>query len=165
MRRRAEIEFTSHSCLLHRLSVGSEKGTHMLTTWKLPNMAFGEDEGDVTDLYVNEGGRVSIDQDLMVIHTTKAIIDIPSPVSGILVRWHVDIGSTLKIHRDIASFLVDDNIYDLDDPSPIGTEIYKCCEKPEHVRLLLRDTPGYSIKSRALRCCIEQSIIRAFPNH
>ena len=69
----------------------------MVTEFKLPEL--GEDivTGDVINVYVSAGERVSKDQPIMEIETDKAAIEVPAPVSGVITGVHVKEGETINV--------------------------------------------------------------------
>jgi pyruvate dehydrogenase E2 component (dihydrolipoamide acetyltransferase) len=69
----------------------------MVTEFRLPEL--GEDiaTGDVINVYVSVGDRVSKDQPIMEIETDKAAIEVPAPVSGVITGVHVNEGETINI--------------------------------------------------------------------
>ncbi len=69
----------------------------MVTEFKLPEL--GEDiaTGDVINVYVSAGDRVSKDQPIMEIETDKAAIEVPAPVSGVITGVHVKEGETINV--------------------------------------------------------------------
>lgn len=46
-------------------------------------------EGIVVSILVRPGDLVSINQPLLEIETVKTIVEIPSPIDGILLKWEV----------------------------------------------------------------------------
>ena len=69
----------------------------MVTEFKLPEL--GEDiaTGDVINVYVSAGERVSKDQPIMEIETDKAAIEVPAPVGGVITGVHVKEGETINV--------------------------------------------------------------------
>ncbi|MCH2136703.1 MAG: 2-oxo acid dehydrogenase subunit E2 [Phycisphaerales bacterium] len=57
--------------------------------FKLPDLGEGVHEGRVLKLHVAEGGEIQEDAPLMEVETDKAAVEIPSPRTGRIARWHV----------------------------------------------------------------------------
>jgi pyruvate dehydrogenase E2 component (dihydrolipoamide acetyltransferase) len=69
----------------------------MVTEFKLPELGEDIDTGDVINVYVSAGDRVSKDQPIMEIETDKAAIEVPAPVSGVITGVHVKEGETIYV--------------------------------------------------------------------
>lgn len=69
----------------------------MSTEFKLPDLGEGIESGDVVDVLVSEGDTIKVDQDLIEIETEKAVIPVPSSVSGTVEKIHVKKGDTVPI--------------------------------------------------------------------
>jgi len=61
----------------------------MAREFKLPDLGEGVHEGQIVRLCVKEGETVQEDQPLMEVETDKAAVEIPSPHTGTIARWHV----------------------------------------------------------------------------
>lgn len=61
----------------------------MAKDFRLPDLGEGVHEGQIIRLLVAEGDPVREDQPLMEVETDKAAVEIPSPVSGTIAKWHV----------------------------------------------------------------------------
>ncbi len=57
--------------------------------FKLPDLGEGVHEGRILRLHVPEGGDITEDAPLMEVETDKAAVEIPSPQSGRITKWHV----------------------------------------------------------------------------
>lgn len=64
---------------------------------ELPFLAEGIEGGDVVQLLVHEGDRVSEGQSLLELETEKATVPVPSPSAGIVVRLLVQQGDHVKV--------------------------------------------------------------------
>lgn len=61
----------------------------MVKEFRLPDLGEGVHEGQVIRLLVAEGEPVTEDQPLLEVETDKAAVEIPSPTSGTIAKWHV----------------------------------------------------------------------------
>lgn len=62
----------------------------MAKEFKLPDLGEGVHEGQIVRLLVKEGEPVKEDQPLMEVETDKAAVEIPSPHTGTIAKWHVE---------------------------------------------------------------------------
>lgn len=73
----------------------------MAFEFKLPDVGEGIHEGEIVRWLVAEGDQVTEDQPLVEIQTDKAVVEIPSPVAGPVLKLHynegdiVDVGSVI----------------------------------------------------------------------
>lgn len=74
----------------------------MTTKLVMPKSGMGITEATVTQWYKNEGEQVTKDEVIVDIETAKAIEEVESPVSGVLVKILVAEGKTVDVHTDIA---------------------------------------------------------------
>ncbi len=65
--------------------------------FKLPDLGEGIAEGELLKWYVDEGGTIAEDADLMDVETDKAAVTIPSPVSGKVVKLNGKVGDILNV--------------------------------------------------------------------
>jgi 2-oxoisovalerate dehydrogenase E2 component (dihydrolipoyl transacylase) len=84
----------------------------MSVTFNLPDLGEGLPEAEIVSWHVKEGQRVEVDQPLLSVETAKAVVDVPSPYSGNVVRLHAKAGDTVQTGRPLVDF---------DLPSPAAT--------------------------------------------
>ncbi|MCL6516377.1 dihydrolipoamide acetyltransferase family protein [Alicyclobacillus sp.] len=65
--------------------------------WALPDLGEGVHEGEVVRWHVAEGDRVAVDQVLAEIQTDKALVEIPSPVAGRVLRLLAPPGAVVPV--------------------------------------------------------------------
>lgn len=63
----------------------------------LPDLGEGVHEGQIVRLMVKAGESVREDQPLMEVETDKASVEIPSPFTGTIAKWHVKEGQPVKV--------------------------------------------------------------------
>lgn len=68
----------------------------------LPRVAETVDTSYVAEYLVGEGDDVAADQPILRVETDKAIVEIPSPHAGTLVRWLVEIDAEIETGSEIA---------------------------------------------------------------
>lgn len=76
----------------------------MAQEFRLPDLGEGVHEGQIIRLLVGEGDSVAEDQPLMEVETDKAAVEIPSPVSGTIAKWHVAEQQTVNVGEVMVSF-------------------------------------------------------------
>lgn len=69
----------------------------MVYEFIFPDVGEGITEGKIVKWLVKEGDRVKIDQPLGEIETDKAVVEMPSPKAGIILKLHVAPGGMIKV--------------------------------------------------------------------
>ena len=75
----------------------------MPTDFKFPDIGEGITEGEIVKWEVKEGDRVEEHQVMAKIETDKAIADIPSPRSGVILRIYHKEGDTVKVGETLVT--------------------------------------------------------------
>lgn len=68
-----------------------------VSEFKLPELGENIDKGDLVRLMISPGAQVSEGQPVMELETDKAVIEVPSSVSGIVKDVHVSQGEQIKV--------------------------------------------------------------------
>jgi pyruvate/2-oxoglutarate dehydrogenase complex dihydrolipoamide acyltransferase (E2) component len=55
-----------------------------MQTFKLPDLGEGLDEAQIVHWHVKAGDRVNVDDPILALETAKTVVEVPSPVSGII---------------------------------------------------------------------------------
>ncbi len=76
----------------------------MSVTFNLPDLGEGLPEAEIVAWHVGEGQRVEVDQPLLSVETAKAVVDVPSPYSGQVVRLHAKPGDTVQTGKPLVDF-------------------------------------------------------------
>lgn len=76
----------------------------MSVTFNLPDLGEGLPEAEIVSWHVKEGQRVEVDQPLLSVETAKAVVDVPSPYSGNVVRLHAKAGDTVETGKPLVEF-------------------------------------------------------------
>lgn len=74
----------------------------MVTEFRFPDLGEGIAEGEVKRWLVKEGDLVAKDQSLAEVETDKAVVEMPSPVSGKVLRLHHKEGELVKVGEVLA---------------------------------------------------------------
>lgn len=69
----------------------------MVYEFRFPDVGEGIHEGEVVKWKAKEGDRVTADQVIAEVQTDKALVEIPAPKSGILLKRNVLEGKTIKV--------------------------------------------------------------------
>jgi 2-oxoisovalerate dehydrogenase E2 component (dihydrolipoyl transacylase) len=75
-----------------------------MTTFTLPDLGEGLQEAELVAWHVSEGDHVVADQPLVSIETEKAVVEVPSPQSGHIVRLFAKLGDRIKIGAPLVEF-------------------------------------------------------------
>lgn len=71
--------------------------------FKLPDIGEGIHEGEIVKWLVKEGDKVKQDQVIGEIETDKAIVQIPSPKAGTILKIHIKEGGTVKVGETLVT--------------------------------------------------------------
>jgi 2-oxoisovalerate dehydrogenase E2 component (dihydrolipoyl transacylase) len=82
-------------------------------TFVLPDLGEGLEDAVVSDWLVTEGAEVELNQAIAEIETTKAVVEMPSPYAGRIVRLHAAAGDTVAVGAPLVTFDVQ-----AEEPSP-----------------------------------------------
>ncbi len=73
--------------------------------FKFPDVGEGIHEGEIVKWFVNEGDKVKADEPLGEIETDKAIVEMPSPKSGKILKLHVAAGGIIHVGETMVTIL------------------------------------------------------------
>ena len=69
----------------------------MATDYKFPDLGEGVTEGEIKKWLVKEGDAVAKDQALAEVETDKAVVEMPSPVAGTVLKMNHKEGELVKV--------------------------------------------------------------------
>ncbi|MER0434235.1 biotin/lipoyl-containing protein, partial [Aeromonas caviae] len=72
--------------------------------FKLPDLGEGLAEAEIVEWKVSAGDTVQVDQVLLSVETAKALVDVPSPVAGVIARLCGQEGDILHIGAPLVEF-------------------------------------------------------------
>ena len=72
--------------------------------FKLPDLGEGMQEAEITRWLVKPGDTVKLDQPMVEVETDKALVEIPSPVSGHISDIRVQVGQVAKVGEVLVVF-------------------------------------------------------------
>ena len=76
--------------------------------FKLPDLGEGLQEAEIAEWYVKEGDQVKEDQVIVAVETAKALVDIPSPQDGMIVKLFGEAGDIIQTADPLVEFISDD---------------------------------------------------------
>ena len=89
--------------------------------FKLPDLGEGLTESDIVGWRVAVGDRVELNQVIAEVETAKALVELPSPYSGVIAELHAAAGDTVDVGAPLVTFELDapaEESEDADAPPP-----------------------------------------------
>lgn len=78
-----------------------------MSIFKLPDLGEGLPDAEIVEWLVNEGDEVKLDQPLVSMETAKAVVEVPSPYTGRVVKFHGQAGDVIQTGAPLAEFAVE----------------------------------------------------------
>jgi pyruvate dehydrogenase E2 component (dihydrolipoamide acetyltransferase) len=75
-----------------------------MTTFTLPDLGEGLQEAEILGWHVSEGDHVSADQPLVSVETDKAVIEIPAPESGQIIKLFAEPGDIVAVGAPLMEY-------------------------------------------------------------
>lgn len=75
-----------------------------MTTFNLPDLGEGLPEAEIVAWHVAEGDTVKTDDLLVSVETAKAVVEVPSPYSGVIKRLHAAPGDIVQTGAPLVEF-------------------------------------------------------------
>jgi len=76
--------------------------------FRMPDLGEGLTESELVEWHVSPGDTVALNQNIADVETAKAVVQLPSPVAGVVVDLLAEPGSTVAVGSAIVRFEVDD---------------------------------------------------------
>jgi len=76
-------------------------------TFLLPDLGEGLPDATIVEWYVKEGDTIRLDDNLVSMETAKAVVDVPSPVSGKVIKLAGAAGDIIVTGKMLAEFEID----------------------------------------------------------
>ncbi len=76
----------------------------------LPDLGEGLPDATIVEWYVKEGDTIKLDENLVSMETAKAVVDVPSPVSGKVLKLAGGPGDVIVTGTLLAEFEIDPNL-------------------------------------------------------
>jgi 2-oxoisovalerate dehydrogenase E2 component (dihydrolipoyl transacylase) len=78
-----------------------------MKTFNLPDLGEGLAEAEIVRWHVNAGDHIKIDEPMLAVETAKAIVEVPSPFSGVIKATHGKPGDTVATGALLVEFEAD----------------------------------------------------------
>ena len=98
--------------------------------FRLPELGEGIESGQVIEVFVSPGDRVTLEQPLLEVETDKAAVEIPSPADGTVVDVCVSAGDTVEINEVLVKINGDAEGKEIPKDAPPAAEEKAEKEKP-----------------------------------
>ncbi len=76
----------------------------------LPDLGEGLPDAEIVEWLVKEGDKVLLDQPMVSMETAKAVVEVPSPFSGVVTKLHGQAGDVIATGAPLATFEVDPSL-------------------------------------------------------
>ena len=118
-----------------------DSGGLVAKEFRLPDIGEGLTEAEIVRWLVPEGGRVEADQPVVEVETDKAVVEIPSPYAGIVLRHGGAEGETIRVGSVLVVIGEDGEVATTADSTPE--------REPTHGPR----RPSSAASARTQRCC------------
>lgn len=81
----------------------------MLKEFRLPDLGEGLTESEIVSWRIAAGDRVTLNQIIADVETAKAVVELPSPVDGVVQALHAQPGDTVEVGETIVTFELEDS--------------------------------------------------------
>ncbi|MGA9855644.1 MAG: dihydrolipoamide acetyltransferase family protein [Gammaproteobacteria bacterium] len=75
-----------------------------MKTFNLPDLGEGLQDAEIVNWHVKVGDVVKVDQPLLSVETAKAVVDVPSPWAGKILKLHGKAGDIIPTHAALVEF-------------------------------------------------------------
>jgi pyruvate dehydrogenase E2 component (dihydrolipoamide acetyltransferase) len=75
-----------------------------MTTFRLPDLGEGLPEAEIVAWHVAEGDSIKTDDLLVSVETAKAVVEVPSPYTGVIARLHAKAGDLVATGAPLVDF-------------------------------------------------------------
>jgi pyruvate dehydrogenase E2 component (dihydrolipoamide acetyltransferase) len=75
--------------------------------FNLPDLGEGLEDAEIVEWKVAEGDTVELNQPLIEVNTAKALVEIPSPVAGVIKTLHGEAGGVVEVGAPLVTFEVE----------------------------------------------------------
>ena len=78
-----------------------------MTVFRLPDLGEGLSEAEIVRWHVKAGDHVEVDTPMLSVETAKAVVEVPSPLSGTILALHAQPGERIEIGAPLVEFRPD----------------------------------------------------------
>jgi pyruvate dehydrogenase E2 component (dihydrolipoamide acetyltransferase) len=93
--------------------------------FKLPDLGEGLTDAEIVEWHVKAGDKVKLDQPLVAVETAKAIVDIPSPYSGHIMKFYGGPGDIIHVGDPLVEFAAEGAAAQVEKKEDTGTVVGK----------------------------------------
>tara|TARA_R110000868_G_scaffold38572_3_gene134737 strand:- start:3205 stop:4368 length:1164 start_codon:yes stop_codon:yes gene_type:complete len=80
-----------------------------MNIFNLPDLGEGLPDAEIREWHVKEGDTISIDEPLVSMETAKAVVDVPSPLNGKIVKLYGGPGDIIETGNPLVEFSIEEN--------------------------------------------------------
>lgn len=89
-----------------------------MTTFNLPDLGEGLPEAEIVTWHIKEGDTIKVDQPMVSVETAKAVVEVPSPHAGVVVKLHAQEGDIVATGAPLIDFSDGPAVADTAPPPP-----------------------------------------------
>jgi pyruvate dehydrogenase E2 component (dihydrolipoamide acetyltransferase) len=78
-----------------------------MTVFKLPDLGEGLSEAEIVRWHIKIGDHIEVDAPMLAVETAKAVVEVPSPISGTIVALHAHPGERIETGAALVEFAPD----------------------------------------------------------
>lgn len=78
--------------------------------FNLPDLGEGLPDAEIHEWFIKEGEHVKLDQPIVSMETAKAVVDVPSPIEGVVLRLYGKPGDVIKTGSPLIEFEIDSDV-------------------------------------------------------
>jgi pyruvate dehydrogenase E2 component (dihydrolipoamide acetyltransferase) len=78
-----------------------------MTVFKLPDLGEGLSEAEILRWHVKVGDQIEVDAPMLSVETAKAVVEVPSPITGTITALHAQPGDRIEIGAPLIEFAAD----------------------------------------------------------
>ena len=75
-----------------------------MTTFNLPDLGEGLPEAEIVAWHVKQGDSIKTDQPMLSVETAKAVVEVPSPQTGVVAKLHAQEGDIVATGAPLVDF-------------------------------------------------------------
>ena len=93
-----------------------------MSIFKLPDLGEGLQEADIREWLVKVGDEVKVDQPLVSVETAKAVVEVPSPMTGRIAKLCAADGDTVEVGKPLVEFEGNEAVQARPAPATVKTD-------------------------------------------
>ena len=128
-----------------------------MNIFNLPDLGEGLPDAEIHEWFVKEGDHVKADQPLVSMETAKAVVDVPSPQDGVVIKFFGKPGDVIKTGEPLVAFAAEEEktrdkgtvVGNLEESSDISEDNFIIGGSSD-TRLRMKTTPAVRILAKKL---------------